>query len=111
MKSFKFVYGDNFEIVYRDGELEINQHDEWGNWVGMVTVPMPALLAIHEEAEKLYPYHNPSCKEVSEARSALEKARDVRNVAEPDKAFEKALRAYVEITERHKEAFGCQTFH
>src|SRR5688572_18211290 len=107
MKSFKFDY-NNYRVQYNDGEVEIEEHDQWGTYVGSVTLPMPALLEIHAKVDELYPFHNPSCNEVSAARGALERARDVRNVAKPDAVFEEALKAYMDITSRHKEAFGCQ---
>lgn len=110
MKSFKFPYGDNYEVVYRDGELEINEYDEWGNYVGSVTIPMAAMLAIHAEAEKLFPLHNPNCTDVLDARSKLEAARDICTTGHNER-FDEALKAYVDVSSRHREAFKCEVFH
>lgn len=110
MKSFKFTYGDNYEITHRDGDLEINESDEWGTYVGSVTIPMPALLEIHAEAEKLFPFHNPTCTDALDARSKLEAARDVRTSGHNER-FEEALKAYMDVSARHREAFKCEVFH
>ncbi len=114
MNSFKFVIGD-FEVTYQDGVLLIEQsetdEDQYSNYLGQIEIGMETLLKIHAEAERLYPLHNPSCNEVSAARIQLENARDKRTVAANNNGFEEALRTYMDISAKHKAAFGCQIFH
>lgn len=114
VNSFKFVIGD-FEVTHQDGVLLIEQsetdEDNYSNYLGQIEIGMETLLKIHAEAERLLPLHNPSCNEVSAARTQLEYARDKRTVAAGNNGFEKALQAYMDISAKHKAAFDCQILH
>ena len=114
MNSFTFVIGD-FEVTYRDGVLTIEQsetdEDNYSNYLGQIEIGMETIFKIHAEAERLYPLHNPSCNEVSAARVQLENARVKGKAVANGNGFEEALKAYMDISSKHKAAFDCQVFH
>lgn len=111
MKSFDFDFGDYYSIHYDNGALRITELDSDGEYLGKIEIRAGDLMSLHAAVTEQAVLHNPTCTAVSAARTQLEYARDKRTVAAYNNGFEVALKAYMDLSVRHREAFKCEVFH
>ncbi len=107
MKAFEFNI-TGYDVKRNGNTLFLWELDSQSDRVNMtpLEITLTDLQLLMDEAERLQGYYNPTCQEVTDARTDLENAR--REVGE---AFELALTLYMDIANRHKEASGCTVMH
>lgn len=107
MKEFDFGIA-GYEATRNENTLHIYQLDHEGDRISMIPleITMTDLGLLMNEAERLQAYYNPTCSEVTSARTDLENAR-----GKTGHEFEAALTIYMNIANRHKEASGCTVVH
>lgn len=111
MKAFEFNIG-NYEVKRNGDTLLIWELDHEQDRINVIPleITLTDLQLLTDEAVRLQDYYNPACQEVKDARADLENAR-VMKVPVSKVTFEEALKAYMDISARHREAFQCDVFH
>lgn len=110
MKSFGFKI-QGYEVKREGNSLTIWELDYDGERMGNIEVTFNDMGQILAEAERLQAWHNPTCIEVSAARTKLENARDKRSGGGKSDDFDAALQAYTDVLMRHREASTCLVLH
>lgn len=107
MKSFEFGI-TGYEAKRNGNTLFIYELDHEGDRLHAepLEITLTDLELLTDEAKRLQVYYNPTCLEVTYARTNLETARGTKG-----DVFEKELIAYMDIANRHKEATGCTVMH
>lgn len=109
MKAFEF--GITGYEIKRDGNTlfiwELDHQDDRLN-MRPLEITSTDLTIIMEESERLQAYNNPTCSEVSAARTRLENAR-AGGVDED--VFNTALEDYTDVLIKHREASLCRVHH
>lgn len=113
MKAFEFNF-TGYEAKRNGNTLFVWELDSQGDRLNSrpLEITVYDLNMLIDESERLQAHYNPTCSEVTAARTELENARDSRSAGgEGGDAFELALQAYTDVLIRHREAFSCKVFH
>jgi len=108
MKAFEFSI-TGYEAKRNGNTLFIWELDSQGDRLNIspLEITVSDLSSLIDESEKLQRFYNPTCLEVTSARTNLETARK----AKTEGVFALALQAYMDVYYRHVEAFKCEAFH
>lgn len=113
MKAFEFNF-TGYEAKRNGNTLFVWELDSQGDRLNIspLEITVSDLYMLIDESERLQAFHNPTCTEVSAARTELENARDRRPAGgEGGGAFDLALELYTDVLARHREASTCRVFH
>jgi hypothetical protein len=107
MKAFEFNI-KGYEAKRNGNTLFIWELDHEGDRLHAVPleITLNDLSVLVDESERLQAYHNPTCSEVTDARTDLENAR-----GKSGHDFEVALSLYMSVANRHREGSDCTVMH